>query len=258
MPEQFSTALIGDNLREMESAPWQAVAALVDPVRRSLYEHVRTQGRPVTREEAADAVAISRNLTAFHLDKLVDAGLLRARYEAPPDQPRGRGRTPKVYEVADEGVSLNVPPRQYELVGEILADAVAASPADAHAEAVRRATEVGRELGAVAGGVAGSTVAGGAEPGVEADQAAAYAVLLDLGFEPVTDGTSIVLRNCPFHRLAARQTELICGLNEAFIRGLLDGLGAGRLTAELRPRPGHCCVQVSSCGEVSPCGQVSP
>ena len=33
------------------------------------------QDRPVSREEAADARAVSRNLAAFHLDKLVDAGL---------------------------------------------------------------------------------------------------------------------------------------------------------------------------------------
>src|SRR5690606_39981116 len=88
----------------MTGAPWQAVAALVDPVRRRLYEYVRRQDHPVTREEAADAHSISRNLTAFHLDKLVEAQLLTARYEAPSDQPRGRGRTPKVYEPAAEGI----------------------------------------------------------------------------------------------------------------------------------------------------------
>ena len=128
---------------------WQAVAALVDPVRRALYDHVRRQAHPVSREEAADAVSISRNLSAFHLDKLVDAGLLRARYEAPTDQPRGRGRAPKVYEPADGTLTLSVPPRQYELVGEILADAVAGDPNDARAAAERHAADVGRKIGAV-------------------------------------------------------------------------------------------------------------
>lgn len=217
---------------EMTGAPWEAVAVLVDPVRRSLYDHIRRQRRPVTREEAADAVAISRNLTAFHLEKLVEAGLLRSRYEAPTDQPRGRGRTPKVYEATDEGVSLTVPMRQYELVGAILADAVASDPTDAGAAARRRATAAGRDIGADARNPPAS--------GTNAIRG----VLRDLGFEPIADRAGIALSNCPFHRLAQRQTTLVCGLNEAFIRGLLDGLGATNLRARLAPTPGACCVRV--------------
>ena len=222
----------------MTEASWQAMAVLVDPVRRSLYEHVRRQQHPVSREEAADALAISRNLSAFHLDKLVEAGLLRARYEAPADQPRGRGRTPKVYEPADDGLSLSVPPRQYELIGEILADAVATAPNDAQAAAQRRAVEVGREV-AMTSGTKIKT-----HSDVRAQTTATFELLRDLGFDPVADDTGITLQNCPFHRLAERQTELVCGLNEAFIHGLLDGLDATRLGARLAPQPGACCVRV--------------
>ncbi len=224
----------------MARTSWQAVAALVDPVRRSLYEHVRAQGHPVTREQAGDSIGISRTLTAFHLDKLVEAGLLRARYEAPADRPRGRGRAPKVYEPVDEGLSVTVPARQYELIGEILADAVAGRPADAGAAATGRAVETGRELASASGLATGP----GSEVGTQL--AAAYALLLDLGFEPVTEEHRIALRNCPFRRLAQRQAALVCGLNVSFVGGLLDGLGADRLRAELRPQPGHCCVQVTT------------
>jgi predicted ArsR family transcriptional regulator len=222
----------------MADTTWQTVAVLVDPVRRALYEHVRAQRRPVTREEAADAVAISRNLTAFHLDKLVEAGLLRARYEAPPDLPRGRGRTPKVYEAVEESVALTIPPRQYELVGEILADAVATTPGDARRAASQRALVVGRELAA----------ASGVEAGGAADVDAVLRMLDELGFEPVIEDGQIALRNCPFHRLAQRQPELVCGLNEEFLRGVLDGLGTSALSARLAPRPGHCCVAIGGAG----------
>lgn len=224
----------------MAQTPWQAVAVLVDPVRRSLFDHVRGQRRPVTREGAAEAVGISRNLTAFHLDKLVEAGLLRARYEAPAGQPRGRGRAPKVYEPVDDGLSLTVPPRHYELIGEILADAVAEQPADARAAATRRAIEVGGEVASASG------VAVGAGADIEAEVSAAYSLLLELGFEPAREGDAIELQNCPFHRLAARQTELVCGLNESFIRGLLDGVGVRRLSTRLQPRPGRCCVRINA------------
>jgi len=211
---------------------WQVVAALVDPVRRSLYDHVRRERRPVTREEAAQAVDISRNLAAFHLDKLVEAGVLRARYEAPATRRRGRGRTPKVYEVSGEGLALTVPQRHYEIVGAILADAIATEPTDARAAAHRHAAALGQAVGA------GSPYRAG-EPSDRAARA-----LADLGYEPRTERAEIVLDNCPFHALAARHTALICGINLEFVSGLLAGLGCDTLRAELRPRPGGCCVCV--------------
>jgi len=53
-----------------------------------------------------------------------------------------------------------------------------------------------------------------------------------------------VLGKCPFHPLAVRQTELICGINVAFVEGLLAGLGCDALAAELEPHPDGCCVRV--------------
>ena len=52
-----------------------------DPVRRALYRHVAVAGRDVSRDEAAQAVGISRNLAGFHLDRLVAEGLLAAYRE---------------------------------------------------------------------------------------------------------------------------------------------------------------------------------
>ena len=53
----------------------RAVAALDDEFRRGMYAFIRKARRPVTREEAAASVGISRKLAAFHLDKLVEADL---------------------------------------------------------------------------------------------------------------------------------------------------------------------------------------
>src|SRR5690349_8231106 len=118
---------------------WDVAAALVDPSRRALYDFVRRQDHPVGREEAADATGMSRGLAAFHLDKLVDAGVLTARYEAPTGQPRGRGRAPKVYEAVGDGLAITIPERRYELIAEILADAVAGEPRQAFEAALRLA-----------------------------------------------------------------------------------------------------------------------
>lgn len=224
----------------MAQAPWEAAGALTDQARRALYDYVRRQDHPVTREEAADARSISRNLAAFHLDKLVAAGLLRCRYEAPAGRPRRRGRTPKVYEPAAVEFALTVPERRYQLVGRILADAVADDPADARAAAARHAGRHGEAVGRQL--AARLTVRGHG-------LALAQAALADLGFEPERDRPDrVVLGNCPFHTLALAQPELVCALNEAFVAGLLAGLGAGTLDARLAPRPGACCVEVTAAG----------
>ena len=54
--------------------------ALDDPVRRSLYLYVTRQADPVSRDAAAEGTGASRENAAFHLDKLVEAGLLEASY----------------------------------------------------------------------------------------------------------------------------------------------------------------------------------
>lgn len=207
---------------------WTVVAALADASRRSLYDYVRRQDHPVAREEAADATGMSRKLAAFHLDKLVEAGLLTARYEAPPDRPRGRGRAPKVYVTAGDGLAVTVPARRYELIAEILADAVAESPTHSLEAAHRLAAQRGRATGE---SLRSASLVDG---------------LMDLGFEPEQHSDAIRLRNCPFHALAQRQTELICGLNHEFMRGLVEGIRAGRVEARLAPQAGACCVELVS------------
>jgi predicted ArsR family transcriptional regulator len=215
---------------------WSAVAALTDRSRRALYAYVCDAGRPVNREEAAEATGVSRGLAAFHLDKMVEVGLLAASYQAPAGQPRGRGRTPKVYVPAGDGVAVTLPERRYELIAEILAAAVAAEPdPTGTGGGPYRAAEAARAQAFAHGHAVGA----GPPPGTDL-----LATLRDLGFEPERRGGEVVLRNCPFHALAQRHTALVCGLNEAFLTGLVAGAGAD-LDARLAPGSGACCVRLS-------------
>jgi predicted ArsR family transcriptional regulator len=207
------------------SIGWGPLEMLADQMRRALYELVRRRRGPVTREEAATEMGISRGLAAFHLDKLVDAGLLSAAYEAP--EPRGRGRAPKVYRVADREIDFSLPSRHYDVMGDILAEAIDAAPGDARTAALQAAYQRGQEAGETEWAAGGRL----------------ERLLERLGFEP---DENLGLRNCPFHRLAARHTELVCGLNQAFIAGILHGLGVTSLTAKLAPAPGFCCVELTA------------
>src|SRR4051812_14793052 len=89
----------------------RAFGALGEDQRRQLYGFARAARRPVSREEAAAAVGISRKLAAFHLDKLVDAGLLQRRSLVGGTS--RVGRRPKVYEPTDASFQMSIPARRH-------------------------------------------------------------------------------------------------------------------------------------------------
>ncbi|HVW40615.1 MAG TPA: transcriptional regulator [Amycolatopsis sp.] len=203
-----------------------AVAALEDQLRGSMYFYIRRAHRPVTRDEAAASVGISRKLAAFHLDKLVAAGLLRADYE-PVGGVRRVGRAPKVYRPTEVEIRVAIPERSRDLLSEILLEAVLGERAGERATdaAVRAARAVGERLAPV-----------------KCDLATAERMLAQHGFEPYrAEGSCLRMRNCPFHPLVQRAPRLVCGLNHAFLSGYLDG---SDLRAVPRPRPGECCVEL--------------
>lgn len=214
-----------------------AVAALDDRLRSGMYAFIRRARRPVTREEAADAVGISRKLAAFHLDKLVAAGLLHAGAASGG----GRvGRAPKVYEPVDDAVGVSIPARLHVDLTAILIDAVVTQREDETAEAARYrvAVEHGHRLAETSGRPSGRL-------GPERALSVAEAALDEHGYEPYRSTSDCIrLRNCPFHPLAVRAPELVCGINEAFIGGFLDGLHASSVAAVLAPAEGECCVEI--------------
>ncbi len=215
-------------------AQLSAVAALAEPSRRRLYDHVVRQPVPVSRDEAAAAVGLPRPTVAFHLDRLVADGLLDVVFERRTGRTGpGAGRPSKLYRRSDRPVEVSLPERSYDLAGDLLAGALTEAEASGRpprAVLERRAYERGRELGA------GKAPAGGRD--------AALRVLEDHGFEPRAEDGGIALANCPFHVLARHYTELICGMNLRLISGVLDGVGSPGLVARLRPTPGMCCVRL--------------
>ena len=107
-----------------------AVAALAEPTRRRLYEHVVRQPHPVSRDEAAAARWACRVATAaFHLDRLVADGLLDVHYERRTGRTGpGAGRPAKLYRRAECAVAVSLPERHYDLAGDLLAAAMARRP----------------------------------------------------------------------------------------------------------------------------------
>lgn len=208
-----------------------------------MYWFIRRAARPVTRDEAAEHAGISRKLAAFHLDKLVATGLLRAHYEHAGGI-RRVGRAPKVYEPADIEVRVSIPERRHEILAEILMQAVLT---EATGESARDATlRVAGDRGVATGREIRERLRPG-RLGAERAITLLVASLGEQGFEPArTTPACLRLRNCPFHPLAAREPDLVCSLNHAYLTGLLRGLEADAVRADLAPAAGECCVEISA------------
>jgi predicted ArsR family transcriptional regulator len=199
-----------------------SLALLADPARRRLYALVSEAGRPVGRDEAATAAGIGRSLAAYHLDRLAAEGLLEVTYRRLAPGGAGAGRPAKLYARASRDFVLRAPSRDYELVGELLVRAAEADRSGATRAALESAARaLGREL---------------ATDGPLED------VLRLRGYEPVeAEPGTLRLRNCPFHALAERSRELVCGINLALLQGLAGEAGGD---AVLAPENGGCCVVV--------------
>ena len=204
------------------------VSALADPARRELYRFVAAAGFPVSRDQAAAGVGLPRHTVKFHLDRLVDDGLLDTEYRRLSGRRGpGAGRPAKLYRRSAREFDVTLPERHYDLAGEILAEAVDT--------AVRRRVDV-REAVREAAAAHGSRLA------TAAGQAPLEDALGRLGYEPRAEGDDVALGNCPFHRLAATHTDLVCGMNLDLLTALLDQRGEADLRAVLDPAAGRCCV----------------
>jgi predicted ArsR family transcriptional regulator len=219
---------------------WHRVQLLTEPTRRAIYDVVRAARAPLTRDEVAAAAGITRRLAAFHLDQLAEAGLLVVDYARPPGRRGpGAGRPAKRYRCDEVEVEVSLPPRRYDLAARVLARAVAEPGAGSPGE---RAAEVARDEGRRLGALRRS----GGRLSVSRSLDAAAEALEAIGYEPDREGGCIRLRNCPFHAVVDVAPSLVCGLNDALVAGMLEGLGAhDAVTASLDGTAPDCCVTVA-------------
>lgn len=122
-------------MNERNAAQLSALAAISDPIRRSLFDFVNASTEAVSRNDAAVALGLPRSTAAFHLDRLVVEGVLETQFKRLSGRTGpGSGRPSKLYRPASDELQVSFPERHYELAGELLASAV--EEADRSGEAV--------------------------------------------------------------------------------------------------------------------------
>ena len=209
------------------------VSALADPIRRALYHFVAHQPGAVSRDQAAAGLAIPRHTAKFHLDKLVDEGLLVPEFKRLSGRTGpGAGRPAKVYRRVRKEVNVTLPRRRYDLAGHVLADTL---------ERIKAGVSLDEATVAAAENAANIVVE--SWPPTEASDADRMAgVLARLGYEPRPDGDGVRLSNCPFQQLSDDHTGVICSMNRQFIDAVSRRLDCIDVHPRSVDRGTGCCV----------------
>lgn len=223
-----------------------SLGSLGDPTRRALYDFVTRQAEPAGRDEAAAAAGVGRTLAAYHLDRMVEDGLLEVSFARRTGRSGpGAGRPAKLYRRASRDFTVSLPPRDYELAARIFADAVDSEPTG-------RAKAALQESAQAFGGEIAAEVERRAIGHRQAQRTVLLEqVLAERGYEPFRDEEGVIrLRNCPFDCLADAHRQTVCGMNLALLEQAATS-PRGTLKAVLDPRPGLCCVALASTSDAS-------
>ena len=166
----------------------------------------------VSREQAADGVEVPRHTAKFHLDRLVDEGLLVTEFRRLTGRTGpGAGRPAKLYRRSAREVSVSLPqpplrPRRARCSPTPSSGSLDGTPMDV----------AGRREADTAAGTAPSRRPPDRRPGPRSCDQVADASSRRSATSPRVDG-DLLLDNCPFDRLAADHPDLVCGMNLAFV-----------------------------------------
>ncbi|MFW6204480.1 MAG: helix-turn-helix transcriptional regulator [Actinomycetota bacterium] len=221
-----------------ELARPDAPAPSIGESRSRVLAALQDAGEAMGVDEVARRVRLHPNTVRFHLDALVEAGLVERSTEH-RDQP-GRPRT--MY-AAHPG-SARAGRRSYRLLAEILSSYVGSQMP----EPARAGREAGRAWGRY--------LAERPPPfrQLDADSATERLVgtLDDIGFAPEAATTGrdrqILLHHCPFRETASEHREIVCSIHLGLMQGILAELGAPIDADRLEPfvEPSLCIAHLAA------------
>lgn len=204
----------------MENETLKLTSVLADPTRFSIYQYIVSRHRAVTVQEVAEQFDIHPNVARLHLTKLEDVDLLTSTSEK-----TGKGGRPsRLYSLSDQVISLQFPPRDYQLLANIAIDTLLSL-----GEAGQKALyEMGRKFGHEA-----------ARQSIEKERmsitsmsledkiASIHRLVLAQGLNPdieLIDEHSIRFRvyNCTFKEVASRNPQSVCQMHHALLLGIFE------------------------------------
>lgn len=242
---------------DREHPPRHALAVLASPVRRDILDllanlpRVPTATEPMTRARGLTAAELGERLdlhvttARFHLDQLIDVGLVSGHDE------RGHvGRPKRRYAASPGPLPAVAGTESYSKLSSVLAEALSdGTPATAE--------QAGRHW--LEANAAALFDTGQAPPARNRSQwfskiGLLLDVLDDWGYAPELTTTNaghtaeLQLHHCPLRDLVDTNPDVACGVHRGIIQGTLEALGEGDAELKLTPltSPDVCLARITT------------
>lgn len=188
-------------------------------------------------KDLADLTGIHENTVRFHLDRLLEEGLVERR----PGTASGPGRPPLTFVARQKRPGRD----NYELIAQVLSASLSGSTADPGAAA----REAGRQWGR-------AQVSGGAreQEGARSALVELVDLLREAGFapelQPTEEGATVRVHRCPFLSLSQEDQAVPCGVHLGLMEGALEAQGSAVRVSRLEPfvSPSVCVAQLEGAG----------
>lgn len=204
--------------------------ALAVPARVAVLDHLRTCPEPIDAHAVAAATGQHVTTVRFHLDVLIEAGLVVTSRQ----QPHGRGRPRTLYAPVFQG--HGAPGGAYQELTDVLAANFGTTPARRR----RRAERAGADWAAQRLGPTPQPISSPAEA-----RGRVTGVFAEMGFdpEPASRGR-VLLHDCPFRDTARAHPDVVCAAHQGLLTELLARLDPTRSAPVLEPfaLPGVCVI----------------
>lgn len=195
-------------------------SALADPTRFSIYQHVAASKHSLTVQEIADQFSIHPNVARLHLSKLEDVDLIKSF----PDKTGKGGRPSRLYALSDQVVSLQFPPRDYQLLADMAIESLLTFGQAGEQALIKMGRRMGQEMAKRA--MAQHPL----NPATATDETILeqiHRLVIAQGLKPdieSIDGNNIRFRvnNCTFSETAKRFPSSVCKMHNAMLTGIFE------------------------------------
>lgn len=199
----------------------KVTSALADATRYSIYEYILKEHKNLTVQDIAARFGIHPNVARLHLTKLEDVSLIGSCL-----QKTGKGGRPgKIYKPAEKAIQLAFPHRDYQLLSDILLEAIGLFGEDGVKMAEAAAQKAGRR--SVEEKIKGAPPSAlSKEERIQLLGSLTARTGHALKAEETENGLMVqfAVYNCPFKELLEEKAAATCRIHKAFLQGVADAL----------------------------------
>ena len=198
----------------------KVTSALADATRYSIYEYILKEHKNLTVQDIAAQFGIHPNVARLHLTKLEDVSLIGSCL-----QKTGKGGRPgKIYKPAEKAIQLAFPHRDYQLLSDILLEAIEVFGEDGVKMAEAAAEKAGWR--SVEEKTKGVPVALSKEERLQLLSSLTAQTGHTLKAEETENGLMVqfAVYNCPFKELLEEKAAATCRIHKAFLQGVTGAL----------------------------------